>query len=66
MMCDERQSSTVKICMEFFETPHNTKGLLVNLAVILLCGVQRARSKGDGLLCFVRHAVRKNSAKAVG
>ena len=66
MICDEREASTVQICMKLFEAPHNTKGFLVNLAVILLCGVQRARSKGDGSLRSVRHGVRKNSAQAVG
>ena len=52
MICDEREASTVQICMKLFEAPHNTKGFLVNLAVILLCGVQRARSKGDGPALF--------------
>ena len=64
MICDEREASTVQICMKLFEAPHNTKGFLVNLAVILLCGVQRARSKSDGSLCSARHGVRKNSAQA--
>ena len=66
MICDEREASTVKICVKLSEALHNTKGFLVNLTVILLCGVQRARSKGNGPLCSVRHGVRKNSAQAVG
>ena len=48
MICDERESLTVQVCMKLFEAPHNTEGFLVNLAVILLCGVRRARSKAMG------------------